>query len=387
MIIGKYPTNERIVKGGIESAVYGLVHALKKRYKNKIEISLISPNSEKDFYKKENDIEVKYISNPYRWQLLYAFRLKDILGVLKNREFTIVHLHGSSLLNLFTILYLLIKGIPFVVTIHGIVSIEHKNRFVLNKNLKNFIKFIIHSFVEYTILILSKFIIVDTEYVKKKLPFTNHKKVFVVPQGINEIFFNIEDQPIFGDILSVGVISPRKGYEYSIQAIAKLKNRFPEIHYEIIGAMNSLEQKEYYKKLRALIKKFKLENTVFIYPNKSKNFLIEHLKKAYIFILHSQEESQGIAFCEAMAAGKPIVATNVGGVPYVVKNEVTGFLSDYGDVKSFIENITKLLEDPQLRNYMSKNCRIEAKKYDWNKISTDIIRIYEDLVKKRSFHK
>jgi glycosyltransferase involved in cell wall biosynthesis len=95
-----------------------------------------------------------------------------------------------------------------------------------------------------------------------------------------------------------------------------------------------------------------------------------------LFVLHSAEESQGIVFCEAMAVGKPIIATNVGGIPFVVDNNITGLLSGYGDITSFAQNILSILDDSSKRKFMSENCRINSRPYDWDLITSKIITLY-----------
>lgn len=80
-----------------------------------------------------------------------------------------------------------------------------------------------------------------------------------------------------------------------------------------------------------------------ILPDADYDVLLGLYSKATLFALHSEEESQGIVFAEAMAAGLPIVATNSGGIPYVVHDDDNGILCKYGDVDSFACNMDSLL--------------------------------------------
>jgi glycogen synthase len=83
-------------------------------------------------------------------------------------------------------------------------------------------------------------------------------------------------------------------------------------------------------------------------------------------------------FCEAMACGKPIVATNVGGVPFVVKSGVNGLLSAFGDVDAFALNINTILKDKMLRNKISEVNKNEAGRYNWREITSSIFAIYKE---------
>ena len=111
-----------------------------------------------------------------------------------------------------------------------------------------------------------------------------------------------------------------------------------------------------------------------------KRMLDNELKKIYeasrVFVLHSEEESQGIAFAEAMATGMPVVATKVGGVPFVVTDGATGLLSDYGDINAFAENIKRLLLDLQLWHDLSDASVMSSESYHWKGINDRIMALY-----------
>ena len=77
-----------------------------------------------------------------------------------------------------------------------------------------------------------------------------------------------------------------------------------------------------------------------------------------------------------MAAGLPVVATRVGGIPYVVGHRRTGLLSEYGDVKAFSNSLTELLKDDYLWNSMSRQCRSVAQDYSWDKIASEVEKFY-----------
>ena len=96
--------------------------------------------------------------------------------------------------------------------------------------------------------------------------------------------------------------------------------------------------------------------------------------------MHSQEESQGIVFAEAMAVGLPVVSTKVGGIPYVVSHGETGLLAEYEDVEAFAINMSMLLQNNALYDLMSKNGKIDSKNYLWDSIAKRIIDVYSTLI-------
>jgi L-malate glycosyltransferase len=97
-----------------------------------------------------------------------------------------------------------------------------------------------------------------------------------------------------------------------------------------------------------------------------------------LFLLPSEYESFGLVALEAMAAAVPVISTNVGGLPEININGVTGFLSNVGDVENMGSNIIKILSDEKAFEKMKKNALSQAMKFD----ITNIVPQYEDLYKR-----
>jgi N-acetyl-alpha-D-glucosaminyl L-malate synthase BshA len=97
-----------------------------------------------------------------------------------------------------------------------------------------------------------------------------------------------------------------------------------------------------------------------------------------MFILPSEYESFGLVALEAMAASVPVISTNVGGLPEININGVTGYLSNVGDVEDMSRNIIHIFSDEDRLLEMKKNALAQAKKFDINSIVPE----YENLYKK-----
>lgn len=104
------------------------------------------------------------------------------------------------------------------------------------------------------------------------------------------------------------------------------------------------------------------------------------LKMADLFILPSETESFGLAALEAMAMKIPVISTNTGGLPEVNIHEVTGYLSDVGDVDDMAANAIKLLSNEKLLTKFKESAFSQAKKFDINAI----LPLYESLYQKVS---
>jgi N-acetyl-alpha-D-glucosaminyl L-malate synthase BshA len=103
------------------------------------------------------------------------------------------------------------------------------------------------------------------------------------------------------------------------------------------------------------------------------------LKCSDIFLLPSESESFGLAALEAMSCGIPVIASNTQGIPEVVQNGHSGFLSNVGDIDSMAANCIKVLENQELFQKLSKNARQTVlEKYEREKI----VDLYEDYYRK-----
>ena len=116
------------------------------------------------------------------------------------------------------------------------------------------------------------------------------------------------------------------------------------------------------------------------YPKKVHDFLSE----IDIFLLLSGLEGFGQSIVEAMLMKKPVIATNVGGIPEIVEDERTGFLVKRNDDEKIVQNIKKILSNQDLIEQITNNALENVKeKYSWNTIAKNFVKILEknDLIK------
>ena len=109
--------------------------------------------------------------------------------------------------------------------------------------------------------------------------------------------------------------------------------------------------------------------------------IVDYLCAADVLLLPSEQESFGLAALEAMACEVPVVASRVGGVPEVVDDGETGFLSAVGDVDKMADDASRLLTDEKLRREMGKRARASAvSRYNTDLIIPQYIEFYEQVL-------
>jgi N-acetyl-alpha-D-glucosaminyl L-malate synthase BshA len=109
--------------------------------------------------------------------------------------------------------------------------------------------------------------------------------------------------------------------------------------------------------------------------------IVDYLCASDLLLLPSEQESFGLAALEAMAVQLPVIASRVGGIPEVVDDGETGFLSAVGDVDKMAEDVVKLLTDPKLRREMGKRARESAvSRYRTELVIPQYIEFYDRVI-------
>jgi glycosyltransferase involved in cell wall biosynthesis len=188
--------------------------------------------------------------------------------------------------------------------------------------------------------------------------------------------FNINlEAPIAG---TIGNFTPVKGYQYFLEAAKEIIRELPRVKFLILGTVHPLYRK-YYEKMKGWAKKLEVgENLIFL---KDPEDVPKVIASFDLFLLSSVRETLGRVIIEAMACGKPVVATRVGGIPEVVEEGITGYLVPPGDSRSLATAALKLFLDKEKASRMGKEGRRRVEKlFEINKIVEKVTRVYEGLI-------
>ncbi len=375
--IGAYPLSPNCIHGGIESSVYGLVKQLSMNHTVDVfDYPRLGGQNRVDMY---GQITVNRYANKGVHNVDAVKSIEDYLRDIIALHPDVCHVHGTGPFSKAMYMSLKNYGIPVILTVHGLLKEEKWQSFKRKPSLKHLYQFIVQTHSEKGLLRCAPMAIVDTEYVKEKIKGYNLRfqpELYVIPQGIDNSYYDLKCDPQSKVILSVGSIGPRKGHVYTYNMFKMLCSNGVDARLRIIGSM---ADENYYKQLQGIVKEDGFESRVSIEVNLPHEELLKAYSSSKLFVLHSREESQGIAFAEAMAAGLPVVATNVGGIPHVVENGKCGLLCDYGDVRTMMEMCGKLLENHDLWNAFSESARNKSMEYNWGRIASEIENLYSKI--------
>ena len=226
---------------------------------------------------------------------------------------------------------------------------------------------------------------------KKALQIAACRNLMIIPMGVDLNHFQKTTE--VGDlrkklrldgqvILSVGRLIDLKGTDYLIKALPKVLLRFPQTKALIIG---SGPQKSY---LLNLAKELHIKDSVVFIGQIPHWKMAKYYSLADVFVLPSitskmgETEGFGVVLLEAMACGLPVIGSDTGGIPDIIKNGETGLLFRQKDSPDLANQIIRLLTDEDLRKKMVANARnlIETQ-FSWEIVAERFMEVYHGVIR------
>jgi D-inositol-3-phosphate glycosyltransferase len=178
-----------------------------------------------------------------------------------------------------------------------------------------------------------------------------------------------------------------KGIDTLIEAMAILRDKgFLEKHpfwLSVIGGDPSGEANPVdseMTRLQEMRESYQISDLVTFLGKKSQDTLPYYYSAAEAVVVPSYYESFGMVALEAMACGTPVVASQVGGLAFLVQDGETGFTVPADDPHALAEKLAILCSDSNLRKRMGEQATIFARQYAWERISEKIIKLYDETV-------
>ena len=211
------------------------------------------------------------------------------------------------------------------------------------------------------------------EYVSKYFP----GDYTIIPNGVNSKHFSPDVPPIeeFSDgklnILFVGRLEKRKGLDYLLEAYKQIKPEFPNSRLIVVGPGKRLG-----KKYERRVMRDRLKDVVVIGYAAYRDLPRYYQTADIVCCPATGRESFGIVLLEAMAVGKPIVASNIQGYNSVVTHGAEGLLVPPKNAEKLAQALTSLMTDGALRQQMGNEGRLKAVQYDWENVAQRVLDYY-----------
>lgn len=198
----------------------------------------------------------------------------------------------------------------------------------------------------------------------------------VIPNGVKLVsYVGSQTKYPVPTIVSIGRLTPQKQHKTIIDALPRIKQSIPDIHYRIVGTGPELEA------LQLRVKKLRLTRHVTFMGFMSRHDdVIRTVKKSHLLVSGSTLEGFGIALLESMACGVPYVATAIPSFIEITDNGRGGALVPTNDAGQMATQIVDLLNDKRKYDHAVKEGRTLVTAYDWDAIAKHVEKYYQELL-------
>ncbi len=346
--------------GGLERVVCNLALGVDRKKYN-VEVCCIVSGGvvAEELLQKGINVHVLCIQEYGKWK-----NIKKLACLLKELDVDIVHIHGTFAQKI-GVIAALIAGVA--------VKIVHIHTTFYNLNRKNvLIDRLLRNFVDRIIYISESCL----ESFKRK-GYKNGKKSVVIYNGVRIPVHSKEIEKgnnlIFAVVAS---LSRHKGHKYLLRAIHQTKDYDVRVKLWIIGdgpLKGELEKLAHELKIG--------EQVEFLGIREDVGHLLSEVD---VFILPSLREGLSLALIEAMAHGKAIIASNVGGIPELIEDGETGLLVEPANAEKLVEKICCLIHDCEMRETLGRQARIfYEQRFTLDRMKSKIDKLYEQCLREK----
>jgi len=324
--------------------------------------------------------------------------IEMFIRLLREKNIDLVHLHGGGRLGGIVRTASKLRGIPYVVSLHGgyfTVPLSEKAQFREHE------RHAMRYGKPFGLLLGVKRLLRDAAAVLC-VGYDEHQQVtrrvstktsVYLPNGVDTARFAVGDGMRFRKkfglegkrlVACISRIDPQKGQLYLAQALPALVQQVPGAHVLIIG---SITVRDYHDRIVATLRKNGAEKNATIIPGLPPDGtdLIDAYAACDVFTLPTTHEPFGIVVLEAWAAHKPVVAARIGGIPHFATNNENALLFEPHSVTELTDCLVRVLKDSTLARKLADNGLKEVRRsYDWDAIVDRLAQIYDRVVKGES---
>ena len=356
-IIGKCPLENTRLAGGVQAASAYLVGEL--RLIDDLDLHLVTisyamPQHDEHF--QAAGIKLHLLPGLPRFEFIQNYRTyqTQLNETLARIQPDVVHAQDAA-----QDAYVALRsGYPAVITVHGVRREDAKYIGSFVKRIRNRV----HSAViERRNVRQTQHLIAISRYVTEYFAATlrPETRVYHIPNAVHRRFFELEDAGDGCTVLFAGRLIRRKRPLDLVQAFARVAQNRPDARLRMAGECRS--DALYAESVRAFIRRTGLDKQVHLLGPLPEDQLLHEFSRCDVLALPSVQETAPMVIAQAMAAGKPVVATNVGGVAEMINDGRTGFLCNVGDIEGMADALQRLLQDRSLRVEMGRAGRRKAK--------------------------
>lgn len=375
-IVGDYPLNTNHIWGGVEAAFAYLVRELARCKELELHIiTLGDPARAREIQAKLPQVNFHILPPFPRLEFARNFRSyqKTLDAALMSIRPDVVHAQGGT-----DHAYVALRaGYPTVITVHGVQSEDSKYQGTLHQRAR---KWFYSRLIERYNLSHTRHLIAISQYVTQYFaPLLRRDiSIYYIPNAIDDSFFRLPRATRGKTILYAGRVIRRKRALDLVRAFARVAHEMPGAQLLLAGEYHS--EPNYVEQVRNLIRQEKLERCVHLLGGLSEQAILHEFAQCDVLALPSVQETTPMVIAQAMAAGKPVIATRVGGIPEMIQDGRTGFLVRVGAVEDLEKKLLCLLKDDCLQKEMGQAARLFAQEnYHAEAVAQKTYRAYTNI--------
>jgi glycosyltransferase involved in cell wall biosynthesis len=297
------------------------------------------------------------------------FGLLALVRFCRRHRFDVLHVHWPFPHGLWGYAASRVSGTPMVLTFHG-AELLLCRRFP-------FVRFFLRHALKH-----ARGVICNSTYTAGEVAKLTDKPVQVIPFGCTVDARPAAKDPHkpVKDVLFAGRLIARKGVRYLVEAVPLLEREGP-VHVHVVGDGDQMPA------LRQQVQELGVGDRVTLHGTVSARELERHYAQADVFVLpaivdeYGDTEGLGVVLVEALGFKTPVVASNVGGIPDVIRDGRTGLLVPEKDLAALARAVGRLLRDRALAESLAEEGLRHARDYfDWDQITASQFRFYEATV-------
>jgi len=379
VLISSLPRDLNSVKSGVDAVVINLIKGFELYPEVSFLIISIGKSDHEASVKYADNITIHYLRKKSLFGGILNYYLFDarkaVQKIILEFKADIVHMQGASPM-LFCLRGLCKKKI--VITQHGIMAeeINYQNRRF--DKLKFWVKKLVEryyfpKFRNYTFI--SNYNRVFLEQLKGDQQYKGE----LIYNPVNPVFFDLKTHDTFHNrIVYVGVINSRKNLLCLLRAIQGIKNKTDKLKLDVIGGF---KDEAYKNKILQFVRENNLQDDIRFLGWKSQPEVLELYKKVDLFVLPSLQESLPVSIAEAMAAGRPVIAADVGGVTEMISHEESGYVFRSNKSIELGTYLMRFCNGDVSYSEFAKNAREEAvKKFHPRNVAAQTIEFYKTIL-------
>jgi len=220
----------------------------------------------------------------------------------------------------------------------------------------------------------------DPDLIRLVPPGVDHGVFFPRPRASAHARLHLTDVRL---LLFVGRLQPHKGPDIAVRALAETLARDPlgteDVVLAIVGGPSGTGHGAEVARLMDLAGALGVEERVMLFPPQPQVRLADFYAAAEVVLVPSRSESFGLVALEAQACGTPVIAAEVGGLRYVVDDEVTGYLVEGHDPADHAERVLRILRDPVAACRMGEAGLAHSLRFSWDATAEEILTVYGEL--------